>query len=105
MTYWQGLPDHLINITGLIYGMGNQPKPFLATVQANMCIEGFVEIFPTALGLEDHLSRLKDIEYHWNTGPEDIVVAALPCPISIAVEIDPYRGTSSEEEEDCRESN
>ena len=38
--YADGLPDHLINISGLIDGLGNQPKSFLTAVKANMYVEG-----------------------------------------------------------------
>ena len=84
-----------------------QPKPFLVIVRANMFIEGFVDLFANALGLEDHVSRMNDIELHWNKGPANIVVAALRSPITIAVEKHPYRRTQSSEEDrnDSNEGN
>ena len=102
--YSDGLPDHLISISGLINGLGNQPKPFLATVKANLYIESFAEGFAYALGLEDHTSKLDDHEVHWRNGPEDVVVAALHSPITISIEKDPYFRMQSSEE-DCNDSN
>ena len=104
--YADGLPDHLINISGLIYGLGNQPKPFLTSVIANMYIEGFVENFAVALGLEDdHLSRMNGVQSPWGKGRENTVVAALLCPIAIDIVKDPYCSTQSSKEEDCNDSN
>ena len=110
-----GLPDRLINISGLIKGIGSMPKPFLATVKANMYIEGFVENFAIALGLDDYLSKLCGDDFAHMSGLEEhaskfcceerrrenILVAALCSPIYIAVEMDPFCGS----EEECNDSN
>ena len=86
-----------------------------------MFIEGFVESFANAVGLEDHVSefcgddfgntfglgdhvsKLCGDELRVRNGPEDIVVAALVSPIDISVEKDPYFGIRSSEE-DCNEN-
>ena len=117
-----GLPDHLINISGLIKGIGSMPKPFVATVKANMKIEGFAENVADALGLDDHLSKLCGNGFAHTLGLEEhaskfrgeerrrdnFVVSALSSPIYIALEKDPYCSTLSsedEDKEDYRESN
>ena len=85
-----GLPDHLISISGLIITQGSQPKPFLATVKTNMYIEGFVENFAIALGLDDYLSKLLDHDLICVNGVEDSVVAALNSPLTVTLELDQY---------------
>ena len=70
-----------------------------------MLIEGFVENFAVAFGLDDHLSRINGIESHWGEGRENTAVASLLSPIAINIEKDPFCSSQSSEEEDCKESN
>ena len=86
-------------------GLGNQPKPFLTTLKANTYIEGFVDLFAVASGLDDHLSNMRGIESHWGKGCENTVVESLLIPIAIDIEKDPYCSTQSSEEEDCKVCN
>ena len=71
------------------------PKPFVATVKANMKTEDF-EYFAIALGLEDHLSKLCGDDFANTLGG---VVATLHCLITISLEKDPYCGLQSSEED------
>ena len=71
-----GLPDHLVNISGFSITQGSQPRPFLTVVKANMYIEGFIEKFAIALGLDDYLSKLSDHDRRCGNGVENPVVAA-----------------------------
>ena len=68
-----GLPDHLISIPGLIIGHGSQPKHFQATVKANMYIEGFVESFANALGLDEYVSKLLDYDSICGNGVKNLL--------------------------------
>ena len=96
VTFADGLPDHLINISGLIKGIGSMPKPFVATVKANMKTKDFVHYFADAFGLEDHFSRLRGDDSANTLGG---VVASIHCPVTIYFEKDPYCGLQSSEED------
>ena len=97
-----GLPDHLVNISGLIITQGSQPRPFLTTVKANMYIEGFYESFGNAIGLDDHICKLLEFDWSAAKSADDVVVAALVCPITIPIEKDQYLGPHSSEEDDSQ---
>ena len=67
-----------------------------------MYIEGFVESFADALGLDEYVSKLLDYDLICVNGVKDLVVAALNSPITFTSEKDQYLGSLSNSEDECQ---